>query len=181
MATEIELLELNLSQLSKRLRCAVAAECAERVLPIFYFYEDQLEDDHVDPELAINLIWDYAETEEVNADDMDSLYKQLEEMAEPHKAEESALFYSIAAIASAVSVTQNPSIEDAKWATLFALDAVQHVNSDESDKDYDEENAFQKNILLRASSWGDSPITRLMFKDLSETDPQWESKMYEEA
>lgn len=179
MPTTGELLELKLSQLPQILRCAVAMACAERVLTIYYSFEDDPTDDLID---AVASTWEYVDTGVVNNhDELKQRYERLINASEIEAGDEdedlSPLYYSIVSIAYALNSIWDESIGSAELAMVHAIDAVQFSAVGNPDEAVQEEESFQQAVLERALSWGGKPIDIEMFEDLSDGEPKWEQAL----
>lgn len=181
MATKNELREIELSQLSHRLRCAVAAICVERIINIYYSYTDTELDE---PNDSIGLIWEYAVNGQVDREMVKEIYDILfakgETIGEQDKhagMSPGPLFFVNAAFVQALKSISDEGINSTKYALSFSIDAVKLSAVGDAKEAGEEESAFHKAVLSRASSWGDKPISMDMFDDLNPDESRWGLKL----
>ena len=166
---EIDRIDEELPRLSRRQRTAFATACAERVLPVFERYRP--DDDYC--RRALTMAWRFVENEALDAEEVDELSDEGEELVDQLHAQDetgATLRAANAAIFALGSVRQKESTLAAEAATE-ASSAAFHDDIDHAD-DYAQEEAEWQMRALDLAITVAAP-TRSTFVALIADEPEW--------
>lgn len=167
-------IEEKLPALSRELRTALAAACAERVLPVLEDYYGERRDECRN---ALELAWRFALGEAPPETELRSAVEACEAMAEElyEDDEDGATLYALNAISYALQTTLQPETKPADESLSNASDAA-HTGDTKRGKDHINEEADWQLLALDVALEAKA-VSRDMFKHLP-SPPQWLTDFY---